>query len=62
MWQKEYRDYKLDDPLVKQTVEPSKGLIGCEMHEPNGWGNTRHIPKKTPKKGFLSILVNFFKH
>jgi hypothetical protein len=46
MWQKEYRDYKKDQPLVKQRVEPGRGIIGCEMHELNGWGNTLHQIKK----------------
>jgi len=42
MWHKEYRDYRLDSPLKKERVEPGKGIIGCEMAELNGWGNTLH--------------------
>lgn len=44
MWPKFYRDYQLDRPLVKYQVEPSHGIIGCEMHDLNGWGNSLHIP------------------
>lgn len=46
MWPKSYRDYKIDAPLIKQQVEPSHGIIGCEMHDLNGWGNSLHIPKE----------------
>lgn len=46
MWPKSYRDYKIDAPLIKQQVEPSHGIIGCEMHDLNGWGNTLHIPSE----------------
>ncbi len=46
MWPKFYRDYPEDKPLVKQSVESGKGIIGCEMHELNGWGMTHHIPVK----------------
>ena len=60
MWDREYCDYKRDEPLVKQQVVPGKGLTGCEMHELNGWGNTLHHPKKK-KHGFLgSLLVSWF--
>ncbi len=41
----EYFDYKVDQPLIKFPVEPGRGIIGCEMHEINGWGNTLHIPR-----------------
>jgi len=44
MWPKSYRDYKLDQPLIKYQVEPNHGIIGCEMHDLNGWGNSLHIP------------------
>jgi hypothetical protein len=42
MWFKEYRDYPIDRTLIKEQVEPGKGIIGCEMHEVNGWGVTLH--------------------
>lgn len=44
MWPKKYLDYPIDKPLIKQRVEPGKGIIGCEMHELNGWGASYHIP------------------
>jgi hypothetical protein len=39
MWDIEYQDYEKDKPLVKEQVEPSFGIIGCQMHELNGWGS-----------------------
>lgn len=48
MWPKEYRDYKKDESLVKNRVEPGEGITGCEMHEINGWGNTLHVPHEAP--------------
>jgi hypothetical protein len=54
MWFKHYRDYPIDKPLIKERVEPSHGIIGCEMHELNGWGNEYHIPRKIWKKGLIS--------
>lgn len=56
MWFKEYRDYKTDAPLIKEQVEPGHGIIGCEMHDLNGWGNEIHQPRKK-KRGFLSSLL-----
>jgi hypothetical protein len=53
MWFKQYRDYKIDEPLIKERVSPGHGIIGCEMDELNGWGNRLHIPSKKRKKGFL---------
>ncbi|MBA3957839.1 MAG: hypothetical protein H0X51_05530 [Parachlamydiaceae bacterium] len=44
MWWRAYRDYKIDQPLIKYPVYPSHGIIGCEMHEINGWGSNYHIP------------------
>lgn len=45
MWPKIYRDYKEDDPHKKCPVEPGKGIVGCEMHDLNGWGSTLHRPE-----------------
>jgi len=42
MWLKFYRDYPVDTPLIKNRVQSGQGIIGCEMHELNGWGNTLH--------------------
>ena len=61
MWQKSYRDYKRDEPLVKQKVETGKGIIGCEMHDLNGWGETMHISRpKARKKGLIRTLIDSF--
>lgn len=57
MWFKEYRDYKTDTSLIKEQVEPGHGIIGCEMHDLNGWGNKIHRPRKR-KKGFLGTLIS----
>lgn len=43
MWPKFYRDYPTDTPLIKNINEPGRGIIGCEMHEINGWGNSLHL-------------------
>lgn len=45
MWPKFYRDYKIDGTLMKYQVEPSHGIIGCEMHDLNGWGTTLPLPE-----------------
>lgn len=60
MWPKEYRDYKTDESLVKYQVQPSKGIIGCEMHDLNGWGNTLHIFIKKKKPGFFRTMLQAF--
>ena len=54
MWQREFKDYKTDKPLIKLAVEPGKGICGCEMHEINGWGNTLQHPLPK-KKGIFSL-------
>jgi len=56
MWPKSFKDYPEDLPLVKQQVEPGKGIVGCEMHDLNGWGETWHI-RKTKKKGVIASLL-----
>lgn len=60
MWHKEYRDYPPDSPLKKQRVGQGKGLVGCEMSEPNGWGEKFHVyPKK--KQGIFSRLLHMLR-
>ncbi len=59
MWFKEYRDYPIDTPLIQKRVEPNHGIIGCEMHDLNGWGNEIHIPIKRQKKGLLLALLSY---
>lgn len=59
MWHKEYRDYPIDTPQIKEKVEPGKGIVGCEMHEINGWGNTIHQPvikKKGLFKRWMEVI------
>lgn len=57
MWFKQYRDYKTDRPLIKEQVESGHGIIGCEMHDLNGWGNEIHQPRRR-KKGFLGTFLS----
>lgn len=42
MWRNTYKDYRLDEEWLKEKVEPGKGIVGCEMHELNGWGDGIH--------------------
>lgn len=58
MWYREYRDYPPDSPLKKEQLEPSHGMIGCEMHEPNGWGERYHIRTNKRKPGLFTLLLN----
>lgn len=58
MWFREYRDYKIDDPLIKEQISPNHGMEGCEMHDLNGWGEEYHLPRKKKKKGFFSSLID----
>jgi hypothetical protein len=60
MWPKAYRDYKTDQPLVKNQVIPGHGIVGCEMHDLNGWGEIHHRPFNKTKRGiFATLLVSF---
>ena len=58
MWPKAYRDYPVDSPMIKYPVEPNKGIVGCEMHELNGWGNSYHVPRNLRKKGVLATILD----
>lgn len=60
MWPKEYRDYPIDEHLVKEQVEAGKGIVGCEMHEINGYGLTHHKEKGKKKKSLLVVLASLF--
>lgn len=62
MWYKEYKDYPIDQPLKKYPVFPGKGIIGCEMHELNGWGQEYNLPKKPKKPGFIRRILTSFSH
>lgn len=55
MWPKKYKDYPVDEPLKKESVEPGNGIIGVEMHDINGWGEEHHRPAKR-KHGLLARL------
>lgn len=59
MWWKEYEDCKYDEPLKKQTLEPGKGIIGCEMHERNGYGTTLHRSQYRAKKGPITKFISW---
>lgn len=59
MWHREYQDYKTDHPNVKESIEPSRGITGCEMHEVFGWGNSLHHPVKK-KHGWLASMITYF--
>lgn len=59
MWPKKYQDYLEDTPLVKQQVEPGKGIIGCEMHDINGWGHEFHVHHRK-KSGLHRFLERLF--
>jgi hypothetical protein len=58
MWFKQYRDYPIDGPLIQEKVETGHGIIGCEMHDLNGWGNEIHHVKRR-KKGLWARLMSF---
>ncbi len=61
MWPKEYKDYPVDSPLRKERVVPLKGIVGCEMNEVNGWGETFHEPRRKQNRGLLyTMLVALF--
>jgi hypothetical protein len=57
MWFKEYRDYETDKPLIKEQVDPTDGIIGCEMHDLNGWGTTVHETFPRKARGFFATLL-----
>lgn len=61
MWYREFKDYPPDSALIQEQVEPSHGIVGCEMHELNGWGESFHRPVPRKKRGFFSTLFkNWF--
>jgi hypothetical protein len=49
MWARKYKDYPQDSLLVKEPVEPGKGIVGCEMHGYFGWGEVYH-PSVNPEE------------
>ena len=57
MWFKEYKDYPIDTPLKKETLEPGKGFNGTEMREPNGWGSNYDLPYTPKKEGLIRRIL-----
>jgi hypothetical protein len=55
MWPKSYKDYEIDTPLIQEQVSAGHGIIGCEMHDLNGWGECRHIMRQTPPRGLINL-------
>lgn len=60
MWPKSYKDYPKDKTLKKEKVESGKGIVGCEMHEINGWGNTHHTPRPQKRGVIYHFLEKVF--
>lgn len=60
MWWKEYADVRPDDPLVKEPVEPGKGIVGCEMHGFYGWGERYSLPPPPKPRGIRAYLRTLF--
>ena len=56
MWKNRYRDYALDLDWSQEKVEPRAGIIGCEMHEINGWGENYEPEEKS--KPFWGTLIS----
>jgi hypothetical protein len=57
VWRSIYKDYKPDGKWIKEEVESGKGIIGCEMHELNGWGNNIH-KHEIKKDGWIRTFLN----
>lgn len=58
MWRYDYKDYKNDDPLREEAIEPGKGIVGVEMHDVNGW-NERHLAKPRGSGWLRNLLAPF---
>lgn len=64
MWYREYKDYPPDTRLIQNPLISGSELVGCEMHERNGWGDTHHIPIRNTyrRKGWLErLFLKFFR-
>lgn len=57
MWARKYKDYPPDSANKHEQVEPGQGIIGCEMHEQFGWGNTLHVPAKKKRSLFSWLFL-----
>lgn len=60
MWPKSYKDYPKDQSLKKERVSSGKGIVGCEMHEINGWGNTHHRHRSRKRGAVYHLLEKLF--
>jgi hypothetical protein len=60
MWWKAYKDYPLHKPLKNQHVETGRGIIGCEMHDLNGWGEEYHESPREKPGLFVNICTFLF--
>lgn len=60
MWPKEYKDYPPDSVLKKEKVAPLKGIVGCEMNEVNGWGESFHWKRKQKRGVLYTLLMRVF--
>jgi hypothetical protein len=61
MWHNTYKDHEEDGPFSRQKVRTGKGIIGCEMHEIQGWGHAFHRPRKKKPGIFETLLTALFK-
>jgi hypothetical protein len=56
MWNNTYKDHEMDGPFTKERVASGRGIIGCEMHDLNGWGEKYHC--KPPRKpGLIASIL-----
>ncbi len=60
MWPKRYKDYPEDKPLKKEQVGSGKGIVGCEMHDLNGWGESYHTSKPIKRGVIYHFLHRLF--
>jgi hypothetical protein len=60
MWWKAFRDYPPHQSVKQQQVEAGRGIVGCEMHDLNGWGEEYHHPAPTKKGWFTSVCDYLF--
>lgn len=56
MWYTDYSSCPPDSPLKNEKVSPGKGIVGCEMHEINGWGSQYHLETITENNVTLSVI------
>lgn len=60
MWKNTYKDYLLDGEFIQEPREPGRGIIGCEMHEIQGWQHAYHLPVKKEKSGLFQAIKRIF--